>query len=179
MHRLVRPALAAVLAAVVLGCAGSGDVATPLPSPGPGVVVHATAPAALHPSVDDYPSAAVELTASDGTVHRLAVRVAATDEQREHGLMEVPEVPDGTGMVFVYDSPREGAFTMRGTLTPLQIAWADADGTIVALADMVPCTEEPCPSYPSGAVFSTALEVRAGWYDEVGVGLGDTLEVLR
>jgi hypothetical protein len=141
------------------------------------VVVHTEAVPPLHPSVDDYPVGTVELTTVGGTVHRLAVRVATTADQRGHGLMEVPDVPAGTGMVFPYDTDRDGAFTMRGTLTPLQIAWADADGVVVALRDMVPCEAEPCPVYEPGATYRTALEVRAGWFDEIGFGLGDRLVV--
>lgn len=143
-----------------------------------GTVVHSGQVPALHPSVDDYPRGVVELVAGDGTTHRLAVLVADDDERRAHGLMEVPDVPTGTGMVFTFAADRSGGFWMKGTLTPLQIAWADADGTIVAVRTMEPCEADPCPSYEPGATYRTALEVRAGWLDEIGVGVGDRLRVL-
>lgn len=173
-------ALCAVLVTAAAGCSSEPAAAPMLavPSPVPGTVVHTTEVPALHPSVDDYAAGVAELVAGDGTTHRLAVRVAVTAEQKAHGLMEVPDVPAGTGMAFPYDTDRTGAFTMRGTLTPLQIAWVDVDGVVVAMADMTPCAEEPCPTWSPDATYRLALEVRAGWFDEVGVGLGDRVELL-
>lgn len=163
----------------------AGGCATTAPAQGHGgaatgtVVVHGTEVPPLDASVDGYPQGTAELVAADGTVHRLPVRVAATDARRAHGLMEVRDLPPGTGMAFTYASDRTGAYTMRGTLVPLQIAWADADGRIVAMADMVPCDAAPCPTYAPDATYRTALEVPAGWFDEVGVGVGDRLAVVQ
>ena len=198
MLSVVRPVVAAVLVGALAACSSPtpapvadavpaepvspaptpSEPATSGPAPDQGTVVHSEQVPALHPSVDAYPRGVVELVAGDGTVHRLAVLVADTDERRSHGLMEVPDVPTGTGMVFTFAADRSGGFWMKGTLTPLQIAWADADGTIVAVRTMEPCEADPCPSYEPGATYRTALEVRAGWLDEIGVGVGDRLRVL-
>ena len=149
-----------------------------MPAPSQDTVVHTERVPALHPSVDDYPRGVVELVAADGTVHRLAVLVADTPERRAHGLMEVPDVPAGTGMLFTFEDDRDGGSWMKDTLTPLQIAWVDADGAVVAVRSMEPCEADPCPTYEPGATYRTALEVRDGWLDEVGVGVGDRLEVV-
>lgn len=139
--------------------------------PGP-TSVHATVVPPLHPSVDDYPAAAVEIV-TDARTHRLAVLVADTPDRRQHGLMEVPELPDGVGMLFTgYDADRESGFWMKDTLIPLTIAYLAADGTIVDLVDMEPCTEDPCPSYAPARPYRSALEVRQGWFSENGVSEG-------
>lgn len=124
----------------------------------------------LHPSVDGYPAATIELVAPDEHRVPVAVRIADTPERRQHGLMEVPELPDGVGMVFVYDTDRPGdaGFWMKDTLVPLDIAYLDADGRPVAILAMEPCPEMPCPSYPPGVPYRHTLEVRQGWFDEVG-----------
>lgn len=140
---------------------------------------HATAPPPLHPTVDAYPAALVDLVSPDGSrTHRLAVRVADTPERRRHGLMEVPVLPYGTGMLFVFEESRRGAFWMKGTLVPLSIAFAAADGTIRAVLAMEPCRSEPCPLYDPEVDYRTALEVPQGWFGDVGVEVGWRLRVV-
>lgn len=169
---------AAALAVVVLlvaGCDGSSS------DTDDGVVVHATAVPALHPSVDGYDDATLEIATADGERHRLAVKVAATREQQLHGLMEVEEVPDGTGMWFAFDQSRTGGFWMYSTLVPLSIAYVDADGVVVDVLDMEPCPAEAgrdCPSYPPDAPYRFALEVPKGWFAEHGIAAGDQVTVL-
>lgn len=129
-------------------------------------------PPALHPSVDGYPAAVLEVTGTDGASATVAVRVADTVERRSHGLMEVPELPDGAGMWFVYETDHESAFWMRNTLVPLDIAFVTADGRIAQILTMEPCEADPCRHYPPGVTYRNALEVPAGWFDRVGLGVG-------
>lgn len=174
----IRPSLLpALLVCVVLtacgdgaGSSSTGSVDGPRSTATP--VVHATEVPPLHPSVDDYPEDQVDIV-TNGITHRIAVLVADTSARRQHGLMEVPELPDGVGMLFVgYDRDRTGGFWMKDTLVPLTIAYLDADGTIVDLVDMEPCEADPCPSYPPDAPYRSALEVRQGWFAEQGIDEG-------
>jgi uncharacterized protein len=129
----------------------------------------------LHPSVDDYPEAWVTVRGpSEGPVV-LPVKVADTAERRRHGLMEVPELPAGTGMLFTFDEDRTGGFWMKDTLVPLDIAFVDGSDAIVALLSMAPCEDDPCPVYEPGVDYRTALEVPQGWFDEVGIEVGHGL----
>ena len=124
----------------------------------------------LHPSVDDYPDATIGLEAPDGDRSiAVAVKVAHTSDQRSHGLMEVEDLPDGVGMVFLFDRDRTGGFWMKNTKVPLDIAWADEDGRIVTILQMEPCTADPCPTYDPDEPYRYALEVPKGWFGEVGV----------
>ncbi|MBS3940197.1 MAG: DUF192 domain-containing protein [Actinobacteria bacterium] len=129
----------------------------------------------LHPSVDDYPEALVTLSGDDLDVE-IAVKLADDPDRREHGLMEVEDLPPGTGMLFVFDGERNGGFWMKNTLVPLDIAYADADGEIVSILAMEPCVADPCEVYDPGAAYQRALEVPQGWFGEVGVEVGDTLD---
>lgn len=136
----------------------------------------------LHPSVDGYPVARVALIAPDGSCRiELAVRHADDPNRRAHGLMEVPELPPGTGMLFTYpDRPgdRQGGYWMKNTLVPLSIAYVDAEGTIADIVAMQPCESDPCPSYPPSDPYRSTLEVPQGWFDRVGVTEGWRLELV-
>jgi uncharacterized protein len=132
---------------------------------------------ALHPEVDDWDAATVTLVTPDGAKADLAVRVARTPAQRQRGLMHVPEVPEGAGMLFVFEQEGEGGFWMKDTLVPLDIAFAGRDGTVRATLTMEPCAEEPCPTHDPGVAYDRALEVPAGWFRSEGIGVGARLEV--
>jgi uncharacterized protein len=129
----------------------------------------------LHPSVDDYPEAWVTISRADGEPIELPVKLADTGERRAHGLMEVPDLPAGTGMLFTFDEDRTGGFWMKDTLVPLDIAFADRDDAIVAILAMEPCESEPCEVYEPDATYRRALEVPQGWFAAQSITEGDRL----
>jgi uncharacterized protein len=105
------------------------------------------------------------------------VQVARTDEQRTMGLMERPSLAADSGMLFVYqnDQPATAGFWMFRTRIPLDIAFADSTGLIVAIRTMQPCTATlaaGCPNYEPGARYRYALEVNAGFFARRRVGIG-------
>ncbi|HEV2643777.1 MAG TPA: DUF192 domain-containing protein [Candidatus Elarobacter sp.] len=78
------------------------------------------------------------------TMLRLAV--AATNAQREHGLMNVPFVPAGEGMLFAFPGSDElRGFWMKDTITPLDMVFVRTDGTITMIAENVPATKPGTP----------------------------------
>lgn len=125
----------------------------------------------------DVGEVAAQITAADGAVTGCCLLVAATDEQRQRGLMEVTDLGGYQGMVFVWDHDTQGGFWMRNTPTPLSIAWFDADGEFVSATDMAPCsaTAPDCPTYPPGGRYRFAVEVFQGDLDDLGVGPGSRL----
>ena len=92
------------------------------------------------------------------------VAVAATDDLRFRGLRGVDDLGVLDGMLFVFPDDTIAAFTMRGTLMPIDIAFFDAGGRLVDRLQMVPCEEEPCPSSRSSGSFRYALETEAGGF---------------
>ena len=179
-RRAARGLITAV--AVILALAGCGRAERAAPDAS---VVPATSaapatptdPAPLGTTADALPAALVTLTRTDGTEATVAVRVAATPDARAQGLMGVAELPVGTGMLFVFpEVASHGGFWMRGTLVPLDIAFAAA-GEVVAVATMTPCAADPCPITRPGRPYDAALEVPAGWLAAQGVGPGATLRI--
>jgi uncharacterized protein len=181
------PAAALVVAAVLLvvGCGNDPqdvppDAAGPAPATSDRGAGATDQPAAapdvppLHPDIDGWDATVVTLRGADASA-RVDARVAVTPEQLRRGLMHVPVLPAGTGMLFVFEAERTGGFWMKNTLVPLDIAFAAADGTIVAILTMSPCEADPCPTYDPEAAYASALEVPAGWFDRAGIQVGDEL----
>lgn len=122
--------------------------------------------------MDGYPKARVRIEPAVGPAWDIPVLMATTNETRAHGLMEVPHVPEATGMAFLFAEDRESGFWMKGTETNLDIAWFDTSGVVVAVTTMEVCRADPCPSYRPGQPYRYALEVAAGWFDQIGLAAG-------
>jgi uncharacterized membrane protein (UPF0127 family) len=134
---------------------------------------------ALSPS-EPFDVATLTLRGPDGAATEVPVYVAAEPAQRQRGLMDRDELPAGTGMVFRFPADSSGAFYMYRTRIPLSIAFYDAEGTVVDVLDMEPCpAEDPaaCPRYRPDAPYRGALEVNRGFFADVGLTEGWTVEV--
>lgn len=132
----------------------------------------------MHPAIDDYAEAVVHLVDGERRV-RVDVKLAETSADRRQGLMNVPELPDAIGMLFVYSRERTGGFWMKDTLVPLDIAFFDAEEKLLTILEMEPCEESPCPVYDPGVAYRYALEVRRGWFAERGVDPGWRIAIHR
>jgi len=128
------------------------------------------------------PSAPAEerlIIATDSGRVELRVDVADEPAERQQGLMGVQKLEQDRGMVFLPDeAPSRQRFWMKNTLIPLSIAWWDDQGQIVAIQDMEPCEAEPCEIYDPGVDSVGAVEVNQGFFDERGVEVGDTVELI-
>jgi hypothetical protein len=116
---------------------------------------------------------AYRLEPAGGRPVTVRLEVAADPAARARGLMDRTEVQEGTGMVFLYPRDVAEAYWMKNTLVPLSIAFVAADGRVVSVAEMTPCTADPCPSYPPAGQYRYAVELPAGAFEAAGVGEGD------
>ncbi|MBU57758.1 MAG: hypothetical protein CL543_02675 [Alcanivorax sp.] len=110
----------------------------------------------------------------------LRVEIAATPEARQKGLMGRESLAPYSGMLFRFDPPASASqgFYMYRTLIPLDIAFLDADGRILALRTMTPCeSRDPrrCRVYRPGTDYPAALEVNAGFFERHRVAVGDRI----
>jgi len=101
--------------------------------------------------------------------------------EQSQGLMYVTAdrmtpLPDGTqrGMIFVFDHERELNFWMKNTIIPLDIAYLDSHGTVVATHTMAPFDDRP-GQYPSDGPALYAIEVNAGVWSDIGLRAGDAV----
>jgi len=107
----------------------------------------------------------------------LVVDVADDEAERARGLMGVTSLPPDRGMVFLFDAPSTGRFWMKNTLIPLSIAFWDARGRVVGLADMRPCHRDACPTYGAPDPYVGAVEANLGWFDAHDVNIGDRVHM--
>jgi hypothetical protein len=95
-----------------------------------------------------------------------------TEAEQAKGFMGRSRIPDGTGMVFAYETDRKMHFWMKDTPHPLSIAFIDALGVVREIRDMESFSLEVISSARS---VRHALEVPQGWFERSGVREGDRL----
>lgn len=105
----------------------------------------------------------------------VTAEVAATADERAEGLMYRDEVPDGTGMLFVFEDNQPRSFWMANTYVALDIAYMDPSYRIVDIVPMEPLITD---SYPSSAPAMFGLEVRQGWFAEQAITEGAVAEIV-
>ena len=95
-----------------------------------------------------------------GTV-KISAEVAATQPDREQGLMFRSALDKNAGMLFVFDEIAYHCFWMKNTEIPLSIAYMTDNGTITDIQEMAAETEDNhCPTQ-SGRY---AIEMAKGWF---------------
>lgn len=81
----------------------------------------------------DYVQPVSFLSAEGDTISTIEAAVADNDEERSQGLMDVEELPDDKGMLFIFDENKPRSFWMANTPLPLDIIFVNADKTIVRI----------------------------------------------
>ena len=112
----------------------------------------------------------IKIICQNGNEFIVKAEIAEKTEDRNHGFMERKDIPDGTGMFFVFERDQILSFWMKNTPHPLSIAYLDSKGKIRNIYDMTP--------YSTASVKSTgsvryALEVPQGWFKKNGITEGD------
>ena len=114
------------------------------------------------------------LVNSEGKEITVKAEIASTFEERKNGFMFRQKIPDGTGMLFVFEEEQILDFWMKNTPHPLSIAYIDKNGKIRDILDMTPFSLE---NVTSSTNVLYALEVPQGWFGKVNVKVGDKLKL--
>jgi len=116
----------------------------------------------------------VNVTVYGGDGERLAtvdVRIADSRDKRRVGLSRTDSLESGEGMLFVHGSEGTQTYVMRNMSFPLDIIFADSDGTITTIHH-APVDGD---SYEGRGQY--VLEVPRGWANETGVTTGARIEI--
>ena len=105
-------------------------------------------------------------------MHLIQAEVVSEPGSRARGLMHRKSMPPNAGMLFIFDEAAVHCMWMKNTYIPLSVAFIDAQGVIINIADMQPHSEQShCAARP--AVY--ALEMTQGWFAQRGIKAGAKL----
>ncbi len=115
-------------------------------------------------SLMQLPETQIVLENAAGTRHNITVRVAADLEARATGFQGVcPDVVREMAILFIFPRQYFGNFHMHNVLAPLDIAFADERGKVLAVKTMALYQPgQTSPTYEPGGPFVYALEAAAG-----------------
>lgn len=87
---------------------------------------------------------------------------------------------DNEGMLFLYDTPAQYGFWMRGMNFPLDFVWLQ-DKTVVELDENIPTpsTGVAIPSVIPNVPIDMVLEVNAGTIHRLNIQVGDTIKFFQ
>jgi len=115
------------------------------------------------------------------------LEIAADNATRVQGLGGREMIEEDGGMLFVFPRPRVLEFVMRDCLVPIDIAFLDQFGTVVATHEMdiepreegesQQAYEQRLTRYSSGAAAQFGLEFKAGTLRELALKRGDKVEL--
>ncbi|WP_342853302.1 DUF192 domain-containing protein [Candidatus Lucifugimonas marina] len=123
------------------------------------------------------------ITVSHGeTEHPVTAEIADKPSERAQGLMCRDSIPQGTGMIFLYEEPRTTGFWMLNTYSEIDVLYLDRSRKIVDKITMSPCLREnlnddnwqvKCATesadYVPRGEYTSVLELPAGWLGSIGV----------
>ncbi len=144
------------------------------------VLAAATVPAVAQPLAPEMPAnfkKKGEFPQASLSVNsiKISAEVAATQPDREQGLMFRSALGKNEGMLFVFDEIAYHCFWMKNTEVPLSIAYMTDNGTITDVQEMAAETEtNHCPSQ-SGKY---AIEMAKGWFAANGIKPGMQMQGL-
>ena len=106
------------------------------------------------------------------------VEIADEYEEMKKGLMNRESMDQGKGILFVFENEGVYPFWMKNTIIPLDIIWMDGDGQVVFISrNTQPCESDPCPDTNPGRKAKYVLEINAGISDQIGLVLGDKMDI--
>ncbi len=107
------------------------------------------------------------------------VDLAITPQEKSQGLSGRFTLPEGRGMLFVYDHKEQYNFWMKDMKFPLDFVWI-ADGKVVDLTENVPPSEPevaPVVVTPKAPV-NQILELPAGSIQSNKIKIGDSVKII-
>lgn len=108
----------------------------------------------------------------------ITAEVVRTPEGRAQGLSGREALEEGTGMLFVFDTPDVYSFWMYDMRFPIDIMWIESGEVVDLWRDAQPPVEgEDIPRYVPGAAAQYVLEVPAGFTKEYNVRIGSEIVI--
>ena len=111
----------------------------------------------------------LSITNLDGKTMPIRVELARSIREQSKGYMGRENIPEGTGMLFIFKRDEKLSFWMKDTPAPLSIAFINSNGEIREIRNMTPLSRQ---SVDSSEAVRYALEVPQGWFEKNNIGKG-------
>ena len=121
----------------------------------------------------DFEKKDLTITRPDGTTVPITVELARSVRELTKGYMGRKNIPEGTGMLFIFKKDEKLSFWMKNTPTALSIAFISSTGEIREIYDMTPFSTA---SVESTVSVRYALEVPQGWFAKNNIKPGSTIQ---
>ena len=108
------------------------------------------------------------------------VEIAQTEQARQTGLSEKENLPEDTGMLFIFEKvDGQPTFWMKGMKFPVDMIWIN-DNTVAEITPNVPVVpaslpDDRIPRYASRSKVNYVLEVAGGVATKRGIKAGNTV----
>ena len=156
----------------LLPTAAPPPAATELPTAGP------ASPAPVLPVAEPTPEELLPSVAIGEA--SWPVELAVTPEERSQGLSGREVLPEGSGMLFVYEGDQHLSFWMRDMNFPLDMVWIDSSCHVVDVTRDVPIPEpgqslSDLPRFSPSQPARFVLEINAGEFDVMDASIGEAV----
>ena len=122
----------------------------------------------------DFEKKDLTIKRPDGTTVPITVELARSVRELTKGYMGRKNIPEGTGMLFIFNKDEKLSFWMKNTPTALSIAFISSSGEIREIYDMTPFS---LASVESTVSVRYALEVPQGWFAKNNIGRGSMIQL--
>ena len=121
------------------------------------------------------------LRVGKGSRTLFTVECVVSPAKLKRGLSGRPQLPEGRGMLFIFDNVSRQGMWMIEMRFPLDIVWLDEHLQVVHITKgCPPCpNENECPAYSSVYRVKYAIEMTAGQADANGFAMGKVLSVVN
>ncbi|MDE2843746.1 MAG: DUF192 domain-containing protein [Chloroflexota bacterium] len=158
--------------ATQLPTAAPAPAATELPTAGP------ASPAPVLPVAEPTPEELLPLVAIGEA--SWPVELAVTPEERSQGLSGREVLPEGSGMLFVFEGDQHLSFWMRDMNFPLDMVWIDSACYVVDLTRDAPIPEpgqslSDLPRFSPSQPARFVLEINAGEFEGMDASIGEAV----
>ncbi len=112
----------------------------------------------------------------------IQAELATTSREQTQGMGGREFFPDGTGMLFVYNTPGERIFWMKRMRIPIDMLWI-RHGQIVSVEHQVPppstmIRDKHLKRYGRGIVADMVLELPAGYARRHSIHVGQSVRLI-
>ena len=145
------------------------------------VIVIAVAYYIYTDDVTDSDEATVSFELADGGSLIITCEVADSPYERSDGLQDREDMAIDSGMLFIYEMPREVSFIMQNVEFPLDIIFIAENGTVVNVEEAA--VEDPDTPYADLVRYRSdgeviwIVEINQGLSQQYGIGPGTSVEI--